>query len=85
MTSEKTKLHHMNIGRIKLVALFLLHLAADTATTRPRNSILDKFLLLPSSGGCVRSHPYGYRCVLTSEKTKLRHIDIGHIKFVALF
>ena len=57
----KTKLRHMDVGRIKLVALFQSHLAAVIAITRPRNSILDEFLLLPSCDGCDRRHPYGYR------------------------
>ena len=50
----KTKLRHMDVGRLKLVALLQSHLAAGIATTRPRNSILDGFLLLPSCGGCDR-------------------------------
>ena len=41
----KTKLRHMDVGRIKLVALLQSHLAAVIAITRPRNSILDEFLL----------------------------------------
>ena len=57
----KTKLRHMDVGRLKLVALLQSHMAAGIATTRPRNSILDEFLLLPSCGGCDRRHPYGYR------------------------
>ena len=57
----KTKLRHMDVGRIKLVALLQSHLAAVIAITRPRNSILDEFLLLPSCDGCDRRHPYGYR------------------------
>ena len=35
----------MHIGCIKVVALFYSHLVADIATTRPRNFIIDKFLL----------------------------------------
>ena len=54
----KTKLRHMDVGRIKLVALLQSHLAAVIAITRPRNSILDEFLLLPSCDGCDRRHPY---------------------------
>ena len=53
----KTKLRHMDVGRIKLVALLQSHLAAVIAITRPRNSILDEFLLLPSCDGCDRRHP----------------------------
>ena len=41
----KTKLRHMDVGHLKLVALLQSHLAAGIATTRPRNSILVKFLL----------------------------------------
>ena len=41
----KTKLRHMDVGRLKLVVLLQSHLAAGITTTRPRNSILDEFLL----------------------------------------
>ena len=61
---RKAKLHNMHIGCIKLVAQFLSHLAADIATTRPRNATLGEYLLLPSCGGCVRCHPYGYKYIL---------------------
>ena len=57
----KTKLRHMDVGRLKLVALFQSHLVAGIATTRQRNYIWDEFLLLPSCGGCDRRHLYGYR------------------------
>ena len=57
----KTKLRHMDVGRIKWVALLQSHLAAVNAITRTRNSILDEFLLLPSCDGCDRHHPYGYK------------------------
>ena len=46
MMSEKTELHNMHIGCIKLVTQFQLHLVTDIATTRPRNSTLGKFLLI---------------------------------------
>ena len=45
---RKDKLHNMHISCIKVVAQFQSHLAADIATTRPRNSTLGKFLLLSS-------------------------------------
>ena len=60
----------MNIGRISLVALFQSHLETDIATTRPRNSILDKFLL-ESSQQTVNIH-----------STNAAHAKKGYIPFV---